>query len=78
MIKIFIDWLIKNRKKNDVIHVDIDDNTPSADFKRVLNTLRENKVMVQTIADGIYIRMAGNKNKCECFSPDWAKVITYD
>ena len=48
--------------------------TPRDEFKRVLNTLRENKIMVDTREDGIYIRMAGTESKGECFTYEWAKV----
>ena len=51
--------------------------TPRDEFKRVLNTLRENKVMVDTREDGIYIRMAGTESKGECFSYEWAKVKSF-
>ncbi len=42
-----------------------------------LNTLRENKIMVVTKSDGVYIRMAGNVNKGECFSDTFAKVKSF-
>lgn len=45
-------------------------------FQRVLNTLRENKVMVSTEKDGIYIRLAGS-NKDEINSTDWVKVVDF-
>lgn len=32
---------------------------PEIEFRKVLNTLRENKVMVESRKDGIYIRLAG-------------------
>ena len=51
--------------------------SPEDEFKRVLNTLRENKVMVQTREDGIYIRMAGREENGECFTYEWDKVKSY-
>lgn len=32
------------------------------EFQKVLNTLRENKVMVKTKKDGIWIRLAGSSD----------------
>lgn len=49
----------------------------SEHFKAVLQTLKHNKVMVKTEADGIYVRMAGNENKGECFSLEWGKVVSF-
>ena len=43
-------------------------------FSRVLNTLRENKIMVITKDDGIYIRLAGDVNKGECWMDNFVKV----
>ena len=59
MIEKLTDWLIKRRMKQLHIPVVIGSATPRDEFKRVLNTLRENKIMVDTREDGIYIRMAG-------------------
>jgi hypothetical protein len=47
------------------------------EFRRVLNTLRENKVMVKVEDDGVYIRMAGVEDRGECFSLEWAKVKSF-
>ena len=52
-------------------------STQELEFRRVLNTLRENKIMVKTEDDGIYIRMAGNEKRGECFSEEWAKVKSF-
>ena len=49
----------------------------SEHFKAVLQTLKHNKVMVKTEADGIYIRMAGNESKGESFSLEWGKVVSF-
>ncbi|MCK9319394.1 hypothetical protein [Methanoculleus sp.] len=74
MIEKLTDWLIKRRMKQLHIPVVMGSVSPEDEFKRVLNTLRENKVMVQTREDGIYIRMAGGEEKGECFTYEWAKV----
>jgi len=44
-------------------------------FKRVLETLKNNKSMVKAREDGIYIRLAGTESKGEAFSLDWVKVF---
>lgn len=49
----------------------------SEHFKAVLQTLKHNKVMVKTEADGIYVRMAGNESKGESFSLEWGKVVSF-
>ena len=61
MIEKLTNWLIKRRMKQ--LHIQVDNNTPNDEFKRVLNTLRENKIMVDTRDDGIYKRMAGTESK---------------
>ena len=53
MIEKLTDYLLKRRLKKSKISVDILADKPSDDFKRVLNTLRENKVMVETREDGL-------------------------
>lgn len=70
-------WFIKRDLKNRHIHVDANDHTPSAEFRRVLNTLRENKVMVDTREDGIYIRLAGYEHKGQAFSTEFVKVKSF-
>ncbi len=79
MIEKLTDYLIERRLKKERIQiVESRDTTPEIlQFRRVLNTLRENKVMVSTEKDGIYIRMAGDTNKGEAFSLEWAKVISF-
>ena len=74
MFKKFADWLIQRRKKQLHIPVVVGSTSPEDEFRRVLNALRENKVMVKIMEDGIYIRMAGDVNKGECFSLEWVKV----
>jgi len=77
MIKFITDWLIKRRLKQ--LHIPVVMGSVSVDdeFKRALNTLRENKVMVRVNDDGIYVRMAGDKKKGEAFSLEWGKVISF-
>lgn len=80
MIEALTDYLIKRRmKKNklEVVSTPGVPDEPKEAFKRVLNTLRENKVMVLTKDDGIYVRMAGDVNKGECFSLEMAKVVSF-
>ena len=77
MIEKLTDWLIKRRMKQLHIPVVMGSVSPEDEFKRVLNTLRENKVMVQTREDGIYIRMAGREEKGKCFTYEWAKVKSF-
>lgn len=74
MIEKITNWIIKRDLKKRHIPVDINDNRPEAEFRRVLNTLRENKVMVKTEKDGIYIRLAGDQNKGQSFSTEFVKV----
>ena len=73
------DILIERRmrmERIDVVNPDLNDG--SAAFKRVLNTLRENKVMVATKDDGIYVRMAGNESDGQAFTLEWGKVYSFD
>lgn len=77
MIQKIIDWIIKRELKKKSIHVDIGDTTSRGEFIRVLNTLRENKIMVVTREDGIYIRLAGDVNKSQSFSTEFVKVKSF-
>ena len=74
MFKEIADWLIRRRNKQLHIPVAAGSTSPENGFRRVLNTLRENKVMEKIMEDGIYIRMAGDENKGECFGLKWIKV----
>ncbi len=47
-------------------------------FKKVLKTLKNNNVMVMVGDDGIYIRLAGDEEKGEAFTKEWAKVYSFD
>ncbi len=78
MLHYITKWLIKRDLKKRHIKTDINDKSPTAEFRRVLNTLRENKVMVDTREDGIYIRLAGYESKGQAFSLEWGKVISFD
>lgn len=78
MIEKLTDWLIERRLKK--LHIPVVMGSASdseLQFRRVLNTLRENKIMVDTREDGIYIRMAGTESKGECFTYEWAKVKSF-
>lgn len=48
------------------------------EFKAVLATLKNNKVMVKTEEDGIYVRLAGKESKGEAFSLEWGKVLSFE
>lgn len=71
-------FFIKRNLKRREIKIEPFDNTKSAEFRRVLNTLRENKVMVQTRDDGIYIRLAGNTHKNQINTQLWGKVFEFN
>ncbi len=45
------------------------------EFQKVLNTLRENKIMVETRKDGVYIRLAGGENMIN--SDYFVKVVDF-
>jgi len=53
-------------------------NATQAAFAAVLQTLKNNKVMVDTRKDGIYVRMAGKPENGECFTFEWGKVYSFD
>jgi hypothetical protein len=78
MLKKITDWLIERRKKQLHIPIVVGSTSPRTEFQRVLNTLRNNNVMVQIRKDGIYIRMAGDEGKGECFTKEWGKVKSFD
>lgn len=46
------------------------------EFKKVLNTLRENKVMVVTKKDGVWIRLAGSGDDM-INSDEFVKVVDF-
>jgi len=78
MLRKITDWLIERRKKQLHIPIVVGSTSSESEFKRVLNTLRNNRVMVQTKEDGIYIRMAGNESKGECLSKDFVRVKRFE
>jgi len=45
------------------------------EFQKVLNTLRENKIMVETRKDGVYIRLAGGENMIN--SDYFVKIVDF-
>lgn len=51
---------------------------PEHHFRATLKTLSENKVMVITKEDGIYVRLAGNPNEGEAFRYEWGKVVDFE
>ena len=52
-------YFIKRNLKRRLIKIEGIETEKQRNFARVLNTLRENKVMVIIKDDGIYIRLAG-------------------
>jgi|DEB19_MinimDraft_2_1074335.scaffolds.fasta_scaffold286287_1 hypothetical protein len=77
MIDIITDWLIARRLKKSLLNT-TDGSDSEKEFRRVLNTLRTNKVMVFTKVDGIYIRLAGTESKGECYSEEIVKVKSFN
>lgn len=53
-------YFIKRNLKRRLIKVEGIETEKQRNFARVLNTLRENKVMVTIKDEGIYIRLAGS------------------
>lgn len=47
-------------------------------FQAVLKTLKNNKVMVDTREDGIYVRLAGKEENGEAFTFEWGKVYSFN
>lgn len=77
MIEKITNWIIRRELKKRHIHVDPADKSHEAEFRRVLNTLRENRVMVITKDDGVYIRLAGSEHKGQSFSTEFVKVVSF-
>lgn len=46
-------------------------------FNATLKALEQNKVVVVTKEDGIYVRLAGDANKGEAFRYEFAKVVDF-
>lgn len=79
MLELITDWLIKRRLRKE--HIDA--NSPyltesGRPFVRMLNTFRENKVMVFTLPDGIYIRLAGDETKGQILSKELVRVVKFE
>jgi len=67
------------KKENEsIIPYDPTAEDPEHHFRATLRTLSENKVMVITKEDGIYVRLAGNPNEGEAFRYEWGKVIDFE
>jgi hypothetical protein len=77
MLNFLENYFVKRHFKKRFIQTNPHDTKEATEFKKVLNTLRENKVMVSTKDDGIYIRLAGNENSGYSFSTEWAKVKSF-
>ena len=76
-MKKLVDWLIKRRLKQLHIPIVMGSISPDEKYKRTLNTLRENKVMVKLERDGVYVRLAGDEKRGEAFSLEWGKVMSF-
>jgi hypothetical protein len=67
------DYFIKRSLKRRMI---LPNGTESEiEFQKVLNTLRENKIMVETRKDGVYIRLAGGENMIN--SDYFVKIVDF-
>jgi hypothetical protein len=74
-----VDFLIEKRLKSQHIDVSFRFMTfKERSFARILNTLRRNKVMVNTLPDGIYIRLSGDEKLGEVCSEKLVKVLSFD
>jgi len=71
------DWFYKRAIKEKQININNPINQKEEAFKRVLNTLNTNRIIVGTREDGIYIRLAGDINDGEAFSLNFVKVLDY-
>jgi len=65
-------FIKRNLKRRMIVPKGTDDEI---EFRKVLNTLRENKVMVEKRKDGIYIRLAGGENMIN--SDYFVKVVDF-
>ena len=70
-------WALRRKLIKDRIVINDRDSIGEKEFKKVLNTLRENKIMTTKLKDGIYIRFAGNESYGELNSKDWVKVVDF-
>jgi hypothetical protein len=67
-------WLTKKKVQHSLLWVVL---LLKVNLKKSID-LRNNKIMKADKEDGIYIRMAGDESKGECFSTDFAKVKSFD
>jgi len=67
----------EKKRKEDQVPYDPESTDPSHHFRAAQIALRENKVMIVTKDDGIYVRLAGNANEGEAFRYEWGKVIDF-
>jgi len=80
MIEKLTDYLIERRRKKQDLNVVETPDTTVEDrvFKRVINTLRRNKVMVRLEDDGVYVRLAGDWKNGGINCPGlYAKVVDF-
>ena len=68
---------IQESGNNPITVYDAGSDDPRHHFRATEITLRENKVMIVTMDDGIYVRLAGSPNKGEAFRCEWAKVVDF-
>ena len=61
MINRIEEFFYKRHVRKQQIVVDSTMSLEQKSFCKVLNTLRENRIMVQTKEDGVYIRLAGGE-----------------
>lgn len=62
---------------NTITVYDAGSDDPRHHFRATEIALRENKVMIVTKDDGIYVRLAGSPNKGEAFRYEWGKVVDF-
>jgi len=65
------------KRKAEQVPYDPSSEDPRHHFRAAEIALRENKVMIATKEDGIYVRLAGNANVGEAFRYEWGKVIDF-
>lgn len=69
---------IKESTHNTITAYDAGSDDPRHHFRAAEIALRENKVMIVTKDDGIYVRLAGSPNKGEAFRYEWGKVVDFN
>ena len=78
LIESLTDYLIERRDKSRHIQIQPNSDRNLQGFTRVLNTLRQNLIMVTTKDDGIYIRLAGDEKLGFAFSETFTKVYSFE